>query len=228
MPADLIPCTRPELPHHLLLPECDGNSPDAMQEVLHGLNPHPPPGAVELHAGNWSLDLPTLRDIRQRLGECGLKLSLVHARSGETVVAAAGLGLEVHRDMEAEPMVQKPPSPMAERLTIHQGTLRSGDHLQAEGSVLVLGDVNPGARITAGGNVLVLGRLRGVAHAGCQGDATARIMALQLRPLQLRIAAKVARGPQEVPPAGFAEEAFLVDGVIQIDAADPHWPMGLA
>jgi septum site-determining protein MinC len=141
------------------------------------------------------------------------------------VVAAAALGLEAEREMEPAPLARTAPGPMAARLTIHQGTLRSGDHLQAEGSVLVLGDVNPGARITAGGHVLVWGRLRGVAHAGCHGDATARIMALQLRPLQLRIGAKVARGPQDIPPTGFAEEARLVDGVIQIDAADPQWPL---
>ena len=36
------------------------------------------------------------------------------------------------------------------------------------------------------------GRLRGVAHAGCHGDQQARITALQLRPVQLRIAAAVA------------------------------------
>jgi septum formation inhibitor MinC len=36
--------------------------------------------------------------------------------------------------------------------------------------------------------VRVQGRLRGIAHAGCQGNRQARIVALQLRPLQLRIA----------------------------------------
>jgi septum site-determining protein MinC len=225
MTADFVPSTRPELPHHLVLPECDGNSPDPVQDVRQSLGLHPSPGTVELHAGDWSLDLPSLREIRQRLGEGGLDLSRVQGRSGETVVAAAAMGLEAEREMEHAPLARTAPGPMAARLTIHQGTLRSGDHLQAEGSVLVLGDVNPGARITAGGHVLVWGRLRGVAHAGCHGDATARIMALQLRPLQLRIGAKVARGPQDIPPTGFAEEARLVDGVIQIDAADPQWPL---
>jgi septum site-determining protein MinC len=106
-------------------------------------------------------------------------------------------------------------------LRIHQGTLRSGDHLHSEGSLLVLGDVNPGARVEAGGHVLVWGTLRGVAHAGCGGDTSARITALQLRPLQLRIAGAVARGPQERPAPGLAEQARLVDGVIRIDPAEP-------
>jgi septum site-determining protein MinC len=113
----------------------------------------------------------------------------------------------------------------ARRLTLHQGTLRAGDHLNVEGSLLVLGDVNPGARVSAGGHVLVWGRLRGSAHAGCRGDSGASIVALQLRPLQLRIAAAVARGPDELPPAGLAEQALLINGAIQLRPAPPIWPL---
>ncbi|MEY3964182.1 MAG: putative septum site-determining protein MinC, partial [Cyanobacteriota bacterium] len=69
-------------------------------------------------------------------------------------------------------------------------------------------------------------RLRGSAHAGCRGDAQARIVALQLRPLQLRIADAVARGPDEAPPAGLAEQAVLSDGAIRLEAASPVWPLG--
>ena len=72
---------------------------------------------------------------------------------------------------------------------------------------------------------MVWGRLRGIAHAGRSGDRTACIVALYLHPLQLRIADAVARGPQEVPPVGLAEKAHLVDGRIQIDPADPFWPL---
>jgi septum site-determining protein MinC len=119
--------------------------------------------------------------------------------------------------------VEPSPSPV---LSIHQGTLRSGDHRHAAGSLLVLGDVNPGAQISAVGHVMVWGRLRGTAHAGRSGDRAARIVALHLHPLQLRIADQVARGPVEAPPAGLAEKAHLVDGRIHIDPADPFWPPG--
>jgi septum site-determining protein MinC len=110
----------------------------------------------------------------------------------------------------------------APALLIHRATLRSGDHLKARHHVLLIGDVNPGAQISAGGNVLVWGRLRGCAHAGIQGDLNARITALQLRPLQLRIADLVARGPEEKPQPGLAEEARIVDGEIAIEPADPR------
>jgi len=49
-------------------------------------------------------------------------------------------------------------------------------------------------------------------------------VALQLRPLQLRIADAVARGPEDLPPAGFSEEALLLDGAIAIRPAEPLWP----
>jgi septum site-determining protein MinC len=110
-------------------------------------------------------------------------------------------------------------------LTLHRGTLRSGDHIEAAGSLLVLGDVNPGARVSAGGHVLVWGRLRGVAHAGCHGDRGARIVAMGLQPLQLRIADVIARGPEEAPPPGLAEQASLSAGAIRIDPASASWPL---
>lgn len=140
----------------------------------------------------------------------------------ETLVAAAALGLEI--DPGTPQTIAAPaPAVVASDLLVHRGTLRSGDHLQAEGSVLLLGDVNPGARISAAGNVLVWGRLRGIAHAGVAGDRKARIVALQLRPLQLRIADMVARGPEGLPPPGLAEQALLVDGEIRIDPAAPDF-----
>jgi len=116
--------------------------------------------------------------------------------------------------------------PVSNQLTLHRGTVRSGDHIEAAGSLLVLGDVNPGARVSAGGHVLVWGRLRGVAHAGCHGDQGARIVAMGLQPLQLRIADVIARGPQEAPPPGLAEQASLSAGAIRIDPANPSWPLG--
>lgn len=142
-------------------------------------------------------------------------------------MAAAALGLEVSG---RPPQKDGPPgggqwSSLSLPFSIHEGTLRSGEHRHASGSLLVLGDVNPGAHIQAEGHVLVWGRLRGIAHAGSSGDRSAWIVALHLRPLQLRIADQVARGPEELPPVGLAEKAHLVNGAIQIEPADPCWPL---
>lgn len=180
------------------------------------------PGPVELVAGAWPLTLRDLRGIASALEEQQFQLQGLCCSHRPSLVAARALGIGArHQERDNS----STPEPQGPSLTVHQGTLRSGDHLQVEGSVLVLGDVNPGARISASGHVLVWGKLRGVAHAGVGGDRHTKIVALQLRPLQLRIADQVARGPEGLPPAGLAEEARLVDGAIQIDPAAPGWPL---
>lgn len=74
----------------------------------------------------------------------------------------------------------------------HTGTLRGGQALHHVGNLVVVGDVNPGAEVVATGDIVVFGRLTGVAHAGAQGDESARVYALQLRAVQLRIASCIA------------------------------------
>ena len=91
----------------------------------------------------------------------------------------------------------------------HQGTVRSGEYLDSPGDLLILGDVNPGAFVSAEGNIFIWGRLLGTAHAGSKGNPKAIISALQLRPVQLRIATKIARGPNEKPQRGLAEQAKI-------------------
>jgi len=105
-----------------------------------------------------------------------------------------------------------PPGPAT---LYHRGTLRGGQTLQQLGSVVVVGDVNPGAELVATGDIVVFGSLRGTAHAGAQGDATARVFALELKPTQLRIATLIAaddgaRRPRE------PEVAFVEDGRITL------------
>ena len=68
-----------------------------------------------------------------------------------------------------------------------KGALRSGQKIEFEGSVVVLGDVNGGAEIIAGENIVVLGVLRGIAHAGAKGNRKAVISAAEIKAPQLRI-----------------------------------------
>lgn len=74
-------------------------------------------------------------------------------------------------------------------------TLRSGQKINVSGSVIVMGDVNPGAEIVAGGDIIVFGILRGIAHAGAEGNEKAIVAALRLEPTQLRISQYIARAP---------------------------------
>ena len=70
----------------------------------------------------------------------------------------------------------------------HRGSIRSGQRIEEEGSVVILGDVNSGAEIIAADNIVVLGTLRGLAHAGAKGNRKAIIAAGKLDTVQLRIA----------------------------------------
>jgi septum site-determining protein MinC len=76
-------------------------------------------------------------------------------------------------------------------------TVRSGQVVRHAGMVVVIGDVNPGAEVLADGDVIVWGKLRGVVHAGANGDESARVGALILAPTQLRIGRYIARAPDE-------------------------------
>jgi len=227
MAAVWIAAGSPHGPHRLRLP-APTSSGSALELVSQALAHPPGQGPVVLEALHWPLTLTDLRPIKRRLEAAGLALQGICSQDRPTLVAAAALGIsgEWTQGGRATTTARDPRQDEG-AFTLHRGTLRSGEHLQADGSVLVLGDVNPGARVSAAGHVLVWGRLRGLAHAGCRGDGEARIVALQLHPLQLRIAEVVARGPEGRPPLGLAEQALLRQGVIQIEPAPPQWPQEL-
>lgn len=71
--------------------------------------------------------------------------------------------------------------------TFHKGSLRSGQKLEVEGSIVIIGDVNSGAEVIAADNIVVVGTLRGLAHAGAKGNKEAIIAASTLDAVQLRI-----------------------------------------
>lgn len=177
--------------------------------------------SVDLDCGDWILNCSDLTDLSTLIADAGHQLGRITSRAPETIVSASALGLDASPQSTSRGREDKRKSTSSGHadLLFHYGTLRSGDHLQSERSILLFGDVNPGARISSTADVLVWGRLRGVAHAGSEGATNAKIIALQLRPLQLRIADVVARGPEDLPQAGLAEQAELINGVIAIEPA---------
>ncbi len=70
----------------------------------------------------------------------------------------------------------------------HRGSLRSGQKLESEGSLVIIGDVNSGAEVIASDNIIILGALRGLAHAGAKGNKQAVIAAGLVDAVQIRIA----------------------------------------
>jgi septum site-determining protein MinC len=81
-------------------------------------------------------------------------------------------------------------------------TLRSGQRIECEGDIVVLGDVNDGAEVIAGGSIAVMGTLRGLAHAGAMGRADVVVAANVLAPKQLRISGKIAVFPSDAGGEG--------------------------
>ncbi len=77
-------------------------------------------------------------------------------------------------------------------------TIRSGQSITSDGNLVIVGDVNPGAEIRAKGDITVWGILGGIAHAGSEGNTQARIRALKMNAIQLRIADIFARRPDGV------------------------------
>lgn len=97
-------------------------------------------------------------------------------------------------------------------------TLRSGQKINFNGNVVILGDVNPGAEVMASGHVIVLGALRGMVHAGAAGDEQAVVVAFRLQPTQLRIANHITRPPEdESARPGQPEIAQIKDDVVTIE-----------
>lgn len=101
----------------------------------------------------------------------------------------------------------------------YKGTLRSGQVLEAENSLVVLGDVNPGAKIISKGNVVVLGALKGTVSAGAAGNEHAFVAALCMEPMQIRIADVVARSSDDrgKQKEKEAKIAFIDEGYIYVE-----------
>ncbi len=101
----------------------------------------------------------------------------------------------------------------------YKGNLRSGQILETETSVIVIGDVNPGASIVSKGNIIVLGALKGTAFAGANGNTNSFVLALDMNPGQIRIADTIARAPDhpDKEEQKEAKIAFLEEGNIYIE-----------
>ncbi len=154
---------------------------------------------LALSVGGQPLKAAQLGRLRDAISERGLTLWAVLSDSPKTQETAQNLGLATRI---SRPRPERRVKPLETRLRggektiLVQRTLRSGYRLENAGNVVVIGDVNPGAEIIAGGSVVVWGRLRGMVHAGAQGDSSAVVCALDLSPTQLRIADKIALSPR--------------------------------
>ena len=69
----------------------------------------------------------------------------------------------------------------------YRGTLKNGQVLETESSIVILGDVYPGSAIISAKDIIVLGGLFGEAYAGGNGSKGHFVAALEMSPEKLKI-----------------------------------------
>lgn len=130
----------------------------------------------------------------------------------------------VDMDSEKEKIYQQSLSSKLEDLAgrsgqFYKGTLRSGQVMESESSVVIMGDVNPGAKVVSKGNVIILGALKGTVFAGAAGNDSSFVAALEMDPMQIRIADIIARSSDKKRKKidKQAKIAFVDDGYIYVE-----------
>jgi len=69
----------------------------------------------------------------------------------------------------------------------YRGTLKKGQVLEAESSIVIIGDVNPGATIISTRDIIILGGLYGEAYCGADGSPGHFVVALDMSPVKLTV-----------------------------------------
>jgi septum formation inhibitor MinC len=127
-------------------------------------------------------------------------------------------------EAEAPPAPKEPAKPAAPYIMYLRQTLRSGQSISHKGHLVIIGDVNAGAEVIAEGDITIWGALRGIAHAGVDGNTNAEIRALRFDPIQLRIAHAIARSPDRPKSdkrSNGPETARIINGTIRIAVSMP-------
>jgi septum site-determining protein MinC len=211
----------------LLVTVRDGEWPQAKNELLTYLDEQAQflEGArLALDVGNHILKAADMGSLRDQLSDRGLTLWCVVSDSPKTQETAQTLGLatRISKPSPTRPMHSLDTVLSGDEAVLVRRTLRSGYSLAYPGHIVIIGDVNPGAEIIAGGDVVVWGHLRGMVHAGAEGNEEAIICALDLSPTQLRIAGKISIPPKRRGKTQ-PETARLQDGQV---LAEPWNPKG--
>jgi septum site-determining protein MinC len=203
---------------------------------------------IKINFGDLSLNKDHITSLQSVLKSFDIKIKMVFSNSTETKIAAVEAGLTVSGEkLEVAQQTQSSDDQEEEQkdedklvnamnkvlagsqeivkedtLYIKQ-TLRSGQKLEHNGNIVIIGDCKPGSEIIASGDITIWGILGGIAHAGSKGDYNSKIRAFRINAIQLRIADLLARKPDSSEMekinknnAFTPEEAKITDGEIVI------------
>lgn len=182
---------------------------------------------VHLVVKDRLLDARQLQMIEESLKETNLQLKKVITTRRQTAVASVMAGYSVEQESPNELLIptedEEDEETQLQNLVeplYYQNTVRSGVEVRHPGTIIIFGDVNPGGIISSAGDILVWGSLRGIAHAGAQGNRKCRILALKMQPTQLRIADAIARPPEALLHHYEPEIAYMGTEGIRISPSE--------
>jgi septum site-determining protein MinC len=181
---------------------------------------------VTLDVGSRPVTRHELSSIKAMLERRGLTLINVLTESQTTLDSAGALDVRGNLHQPAPPAASQAAAAEETISSEEDGstglmirkTLRGGRTVRSRGHVVVFGDVNPGAEIIAEGDIIVWGRLRGLVHAGSEGDETAVVCALDMMPTQLRIAGYISVAPADKRHKARPETALIRNRQIIVEA----------
>jgi len=104
----------------------------------------------------------------------------------------------------------------------YKGTLKNGQVLEVDSSIVIIGDVYPGSSIIAKKDIIIIGGLYGEAYAGADGSSNHYVVALEMSPEKLKISdAKYDTvkkpGKWSIKPKTQPKMAYEKDGSIVIE-----------
>lgn len=105
----------------------------------------------------------------------------------------------------------------------YKGTLKDGQVIETENSIIILGDVYPGASVYSNKDILVIGGLFGQAYAGLNGEPGHYVVALEMSPEKLKIGdfkykTSEKQSRWSIKPKVLPKIAYVVDGRVMMDA----------
>lgn len=99
-------------------------------------------------------------------------------------------------------------------------TVKSGETVEYQHGLVVLGDVEAGGKVVAGGNIFVMGTLAGFAHAGVGGKRDAIVAAMHFVPEALLIGEVSIQGNHNPMRHLFSKKpafAYIKENRIQVE-----------
>ena len=183
-------------------------------------------GRIILEVGERPVPRYELTSLKALLERRGLSLWAVLSRSETTRASTEALDIRTSAGAALAGIIDEPEEEPDTETVEEQGsggilirhTIRSGRVVRSEGHIVVYGDINPGAEVIATGDVMVWGHLRGNVHAGARGDESSVVCALDMAPMQLRIAGLVVTSPADNGERPLPEVALVRDGKIQVES----------